>query len=264
MPNLPSRDMITRGTQVSVETKKDQGTGRLTDGIVEEILTSSQTHPHGVKVRLSDGQVGRVKVVSSAGSSKDVALERDDPPLGQAAKFVDLDRKEIPKAEDKDNEFKEFYQYNKIMARSQNVPAKHLKYEGQQAIATAVCSFGNSHNGGFIYLGISSDGAITGLEKDRELEGFTDYSDSLANHMRDKLYNFIQDKVFMTSRIQMKFREVDSKTICIIQVLPSHMPLWRHDKNERTFFVRGIVPRAEKLNSEEQFRYIRERFPNYK
>ncbi len=57
MPDLPGRGRIAKGTQVSVETKKDQGTGRLTDGIVEEILTASETHPHGIKVRLQDGQV---------------------------------------------------------------------------------------------------------------------------------------------------------------------------------------------------------------
>jgi uncharacterized repeat protein (TIGR03833 family) len=46
---------------VRVELKKDQGTGRLTEGKVKEILTGSSFHPHGIKVRLEDGQVGRVK-----------------------------------------------------------------------------------------------------------------------------------------------------------------------------------------------------------
>lgn len=44
--------------------KKDQRTGKLTSGIVGEILTSSQSHPHGIKVRLQDGQVGRVKKIT--------------------------------------------------------------------------------------------------------------------------------------------------------------------------------------------------------
>ncbi|MNE83216.1 hypothetical protein D3C80_1800110 [compost metagenome] len=43
--------------------KKDQPTGRLTRGIVKDILTHSPTHPHGIKVRLQDGQVGRVKAI---------------------------------------------------------------------------------------------------------------------------------------------------------------------------------------------------------
>ncbi len=128
MPDLPGRGRIAKGTQVSVETKKNQGTGRLTDGVVEEVLTASDTHPHGIKVRLQDGQVGRVKVVSPARDSKDVAQKENGELPEQAAKFVDLDRKEIPKIEDMDSEFKEFYQYNKIMDMRMDAPIKRLKY----------------------------------------------------------------------------------------------------------------------------------------
>jgi len=44
--------------------KKDQRTGKLTSGMISEILTSSRSHPHGIKVRLQDGQVGRVKKIT--------------------------------------------------------------------------------------------------------------------------------------------------------------------------------------------------------
>ena len=52
------------GQQVSIVLKKDQRTGRLTRGIVKDILTKSTTHPHGIKVRLESGEVGRVKEIS--------------------------------------------------------------------------------------------------------------------------------------------------------------------------------------------------------
>ena len=48
---------------VLVVLKQDQRTGKLTRGIVKDILTNSSTHPHGIKVRLADGQVGRVKEI---------------------------------------------------------------------------------------------------------------------------------------------------------------------------------------------------------
>ncbi len=54
---------IKAGSKVSIVLKKDQRTGKLTEGIVKDILTKSPTHPHGIKVRLADGQVGRVKVI---------------------------------------------------------------------------------------------------------------------------------------------------------------------------------------------------------
>ncbi|RNJ79842.1 MAG: YwbE family protein [Nitrosopumilus sp. B06] len=56
-----SRSEINPGAGVMIETKEDQGSGRLVSGVVSDILTSSETHPHGIKVRLEDGQVGRVK-----------------------------------------------------------------------------------------------------------------------------------------------------------------------------------------------------------
>ncbi|GAB7014681.1 YwbE family protein [Methanogenium cariaci] len=55
------RRNISPGDNVRIVLKKDQRTGKLTDGIVKDILTNSSFHPHGIKVRLADGQVGRVQ-----------------------------------------------------------------------------------------------------------------------------------------------------------------------------------------------------------
>ena len=64
MAALPGRSQLRVGLEVSIETKKDQGTDRLTSGTIKEILTAGQSHPHGIKVRLQDGQVGRVKKIA--------------------------------------------------------------------------------------------------------------------------------------------------------------------------------------------------------
>ena len=55
------RTEIKIGAKVRIVLKKDQKTNRLTEGLVKEILTKSPKHPHGIKVRLADGQVGRIK-----------------------------------------------------------------------------------------------------------------------------------------------------------------------------------------------------------
>ena len=55
------RDDIEVGMVVRIVLKKDQRTGKLTEGVVEKILTKSPKHTHGIKVRLEDGEVGRVK-----------------------------------------------------------------------------------------------------------------------------------------------------------------------------------------------------------
>jgi uncharacterized repeat protein (TIGR03833 family) len=55
-----NRDDITPGLKVAVVLKKDQRSGTKTEGVVKDLLTNSKFHPHGIKVRLEDGQVGRV------------------------------------------------------------------------------------------------------------------------------------------------------------------------------------------------------------
>jgi uncharacterized repeat protein (TIGR03833 family) len=64
--NGTNRVNIKPGSRVSIVLKKDQPSGKLTEGIVKDILTNSPTHPHGIKVRLESGEIGRVKTVLKA------------------------------------------------------------------------------------------------------------------------------------------------------------------------------------------------------
>jgi uncharacterized repeat protein (TIGR03833 family) len=57
------RSEIHPGDTVDIVLKQDQASSKLTRGIVKELLTSSSFHPHGIKVRLTDGKVGRVKAI---------------------------------------------------------------------------------------------------------------------------------------------------------------------------------------------------------
>lgn len=60
---ITERASIKPGLRVSIVLKEDQKSGKLTDGVVQDILTNSSIHPHGIKVRLVTGQVGRVKLI---------------------------------------------------------------------------------------------------------------------------------------------------------------------------------------------------------
>ena len=57
------RTNVKAGLKVNIVLKADQRTNKLTQGIVKDILTNSPSHPHGIKVRLQDGQVGRVQEI---------------------------------------------------------------------------------------------------------------------------------------------------------------------------------------------------------
>lgn len=58
-----NRKNIYPGITVDIVLKKDQGTGKRTRGVVKDVLTNSMTHPRGIKVRLADGQIGRVQEI---------------------------------------------------------------------------------------------------------------------------------------------------------------------------------------------------------
>ncbi|MDX8335652.1 YwbE family protein [Candidatus Cetobacterium colombiensis] len=61
--NGKNRNDVKPGIKVMVVKKEDQRTGKLTEGVVKDILTNSSFHPHGIKVRLQDGTVGRVQEI---------------------------------------------------------------------------------------------------------------------------------------------------------------------------------------------------------
>ena len=67
---MPHRDRqnIQAGMKVAIVLKEDQRTGKRTEGVVKDLLTNSPHHPHGIKVRLADGQVGRVQEIINDGT----------------------------------------------------------------------------------------------------------------------------------------------------------------------------------------------------
>ena len=60
---IPARSEIHPGSRVMIVEKHNQSSGQLTEGVVMQLLTKSPTHPHGIKVRLVDGKVGRVQAI---------------------------------------------------------------------------------------------------------------------------------------------------------------------------------------------------------
>ena len=71
-----NRETIKIGSTVRVIKKNDQRTGKISEGIVREILTKSKFHPHGIKVILEDGVIGRVKEVVNVSINKDLSKEK--------------------------------------------------------------------------------------------------------------------------------------------------------------------------------------------
>lgn len=69
--SVPQRKELAPGVRVRIILKKDQRTGKLTEGIIRDLLTKKPVHTRGIKVRLADGQVGRVQeIVNGAGGNE--------------------------------------------------------------------------------------------------------------------------------------------------------------------------------------------------
>ena len=257
MTKPPFRNDLEVGLAAEIETEGDQNTGRLTSGTIAEILTPDRHHPHGIRVRLQDGQMDRVKKV--------VGLTTEEP----AHSSVDLAAKSIPKTEDKHNKF-EFYQYDvriedlTLGAVECRKAAEGIKCFMRKWFAVDMFAFGNDSQRGFVHLGIRADGTLASPERDKKVGNFADYDYSFTNHIRDTLEAFLWDRVFIMRNIRIQFRRADAKTICTIRALPADRPLYLHAAKGQTFYVRCLALCAERLaDPQVQFRYSRLRFPDY-
>ena len=262
MIELPTSDDIHIGSNVHIICKNDRKSGKITNGIVKKILTKSFSHPYGIKVELQNGEIGRVNKVIE----QNVSNHAMDAGTIVNETISELDEKILPDIEDTQNEFKEFYQYDEDMDKiPQNTPNRNSKIMEKaktvkKRFVIAICAFGNSRAGGFVYVGINAEGKIVGLDKDMKFGNFSNYADTFANHIRDTIGHYIQNKSFVVGKIKINFTKRHDKTICMIQILPSDDALFFNDGKLSEFYVRGPSPRAEHLTGKDMATYIVDRF----
>lgn len=108
------RTAINRGTFVSVIQKHHQKTGQLTQGIVQEILTNSQNHPRGIKVRLENGIVGRVQQINPQSESGRQSERRSRREFENDAKEVENDSKRNDMSSTKPTLLSDFISFGEV------------------------------------------------------------------------------------------------------------------------------------------------------
>jgi len=256
MQKFPTGDQIKIGMKVLVEIKENQGTGKLTEGVIKKKLTSGDSHPHGIKVELESGLVGRVKEIFGQGTSNyEPQLQHQD----------DVTKIIISKKEDLYNEFKETFQHDskeeKLRAAG-NVDAadarlkavKQLKKDIQKEVSIAIAAFANKE-GGILFVGVDDDSNIIGLERD--LKNFDNNVDKLSRSMTESIKNFLQNLPFI-SNLRISFPEKEGKIICIVQVPPAQEPIYVNDIVKEPY-VR-LDKRSEKFDTESFVKYCKTRF----
>jgi len=241
------------------------GTGKLTEGIVKEILTPGSSHPFGIMVILDNGIKGRVKQIANKQNEFDAETKTE-------YLINKLELLEIPTKEDPLNEFKSTFRFDltedalrkagkiaEVDGRKRDIERKD---EIRKEIAITVAGFANAE-GGYLFLGVDDDGTILGLEKDMEVYNFKN-TDVFALSISESLENYLKNKAFISSKVKMSFQEKNNKTICVIKVLPAASPVFVHVGNSQENYVRsGTAAKTQKMETEDFIKYCISRFPNW-
>jgi len=259
MTRFPTRDEI-QGERVFIERKQDQGTGKLTEGIVIKILSSGYSHSHGLKVELENGEIGRVKKLSS--------IYSNESKFEQNNSFEDLIKIEISKTEDAFNEFKETFRFDtkdeqlRKEGKHEIADQRIKKIEADDAIRMeipiAISAFGNSR-GGKLFLGIKKDGTVIGLQRDMKKYNWKD-EDQFGRIIIEYLRTIIKDEAYISSKLQLKFLNIDDKLTCIIQALPAVEPLYIHLGEKQDAYVRQPSAESKKIPMKDFLNYCKTRF----
>jgi len=281
MTDIPTRDQIKPGTKVGIETKENQGTGKLTKGIIKNILTSSNIHPHGIKVELEDGQIGRVKELFSNNgnviTTRSYEIEGpgdEDYESGMkitineepsSDKFSNIDTS-IPKNENEYNEFKSTFQYDldeEKLRKAGKIEAadarknnnKNLKYNIQKEVALTIAAFANQE-GGRLFIGVNDDATILGLGRDLKTCGGT--LDKLQSTIRDALKKFLQNYSFI-AKLKFEFGEDIDKQYLVIHVPRATEAIFVHTSSGQEPYVR-MQNSSEKFTYDEFLKHCKDRF----
>jgi uncharacterized repeat protein (TIGR03833 family) len=282
MTDIPSRDQIKPGTKVGIETKKDQGTGQISIGFVKNILTSSNTHPYGIKVELEDGNVGRVQELFTNTEGQTTTIESTvtdgefttkeyerrgpgdlDYEVGVKVTVDETDPSNnslnvdasIPKNEDENNEFKSTYRLD-LKRFEQGDGKKTENKDVEKEISITISAMANKE-GGTLFVGVNDNGDILGLKNDLELLKNPN-EDKFERMIWQTIKNQITDMTYV-SKLGVSLIDNDSKKICVIKIPPADHPIFVHDNYAEESYVR-IGSRSEKFNPSDFIKYCETRF----
>jgi len=284
MLDLPTRNQMKIGMSVLVELKEHQGTGKLTEGIVEDILTSGNSHPYGIMVELSDGKKGRVKQVPGLESSKtkqdldelkyqkyleEISDYRRQTTPQYEIKLEQLSskifpKKDIPKNEDPYNEFKKTFKFDSKekefrqkglieAADGRKKEFKKIEHAIKKEISIAVSALGNTM-GGTLFIGVDDDGQVVGLNDD--MESFKSF-DEFLRAVQDSLVTFTQHRVF-ASEINFSIGE-DEKFLVLEVPAFRDSPIFIKENLEEEFYIRGFG-KSDKMPTSDAVSYIQRNF----
>ena len=260
MNPFPSNNDIKIGMKVRIETRENRDSGKLVEGFVKEKLTSAESHPHGILVLLDSGIKGRVHELVGNAVIKNVQKIFDG--------FEDLSTIVIPTMEDTNNEFKETFRFDtkedKLRREGKIDIADKIQQEIKQTdairmeIPITVSAFGNA-NGGKLFLGITKEGEVVGLERDMKKYAIKD-NDEFGRKIIEYLRIVLKDDAYISLKIKMVFSQVNEKWIVILQALSAMEPLYVHDGEKQEAYIRQPSAESKKIPMKDFLNYCKNRF----
>jgi uncharacterized repeat protein (TIGR03833 family) len=214
------KDNIQPGSIVKIE-KDNQRDGQLIEGTVKSVLTSASIHPHGIKVLLEDGAVGRVKEIvrtSKFNTVEFTAIKKETS---------------LPKNEDQVTEFKATFRFD--LTRFQKTGVRSVSKDVEKSISKTIAAFMNAR-GGTLFIGIDDSGTVTGLQDDYETLDKSN-SDKLRLVIKNSLESYLKNKIIF-ELIEIDFPSPEGKEFCRITVRPSPNPVFVHDGGRQECYVR--------------------------
>lgn len=238
-----TKSMLNLGMEVEVNPRSDKTRNIIARGVISEILTSNESHPHGILVRLADGTEGRVRRICS--SEIDDSISASEP-TDKNTTIINL----IRNGENHFVEFKSSVLWSKYKTKEDinNSNSFELKRYGQNTsrfiIAKSLCGFLNSE-GGTLVIGVKE---IKDMD-DLQIIGIESEYGKLKDKTQDGYRRMILDEVikpYLPSQVlnhfntyfEFDFVSIEDKTVLGIKIQPSDSRIFLEIANESIFFVR--------------------------
>jgi len=262
-----NRSSLYVGLEVEINPQSDRTRKKLVTGRIKEILTTSETHPHGILVVIESGEKGRVKSVNADANTASTSRQKND-----VSAHVNL-RKLIDSGENHNVEFKSSALWSSKLTNEEikeyKPASKELHKYGQNTskiiIAKTVAGFLNT-DGGTLIIGVfenknSGQDEVIGIEPDCEK-----LKDSNVDGYRRMLVDLFKDyfapSIFnhLNQHLTINFEEINSARVCGIIASPSDERVFASFKNEEHFYIRTDASTRE-LSGSAIVDYCDKRFP---
>jgi len=264
------RQDLAIGMVVEINPRTDRSRERIVVGKIEEILTKAETHPHGILVKLTNEEMGRVKKIIEVSGENEATQETEKPRESHGEENNELSLAAlIGRGENHQAEFKTSIlwsvRYNKQdIAKSQSPEVKRYGRNASKIIiAKTLAAFLNT-DGGYLVIGVKEikGGAdeVVGVESE-----YGKLRDPCADGYRRMILDVIQEYfpafVFnhINNYIRISFEEITGATICGIRAMKSDKKVFLNINNEDMFFIR-VDASTRQIKGEEVVDYCVTRF----